>query len=295
MKLENNGLNNMEISIIIICSNERGLLKYCLRSLAEFSPTVPYEIIIVENASHDGSQQLLKKLTADHRDLLTQQLPLKVIYNRKSKGYTVNNNLGLKQASGKYVVLLNADIFFVDHALDKMYRYLEDHPTVGLLAPRLLNPDWTTQVNIHKFPTLLIPPYRRTLLGKTPWGKKSLDDYDLINEGVNQPYLIDWAITSAVMIRKKSLEQIGLLDERFFLYFPDVDLCRRLWQNNWPVAYLPTAALVHLHRRESAEILGLRSLFKFATRIHIIDWVKYLFKYHLTARPSSALYQQKKR
>src|SRR3989344_4418041 len=103
----------MEISLIIIGTNERGLLKYCLRGLKRFPPSIPFEVIVVDNASRDGTQEMLQGwLDASP----SEKLPLKVISNRKNLGYTAANNLALQQAQGKYVALLNADIFLLPEA-----------------------------------------------------------------------------------------------------------------------------------------------------------------------------------
>ncbi|MFA6428389.1 MAG: glycosyltransferase family 2 protein [Candidatus Buchananbacteria bacterium] len=283
----------MDLSIITLTNNERGLLKYFLRSLAEHPPKHSFEVIVVDNGSSDGSKKLLQELTAATRNsLLPQPLPLKVIYHDKNYGYVKGNNAGLKQAQGKYVVLFNVDIFLFDNSIDQLYDYLEANPQVGLVAPHLLNPDHTVQNSVFKFPNLLIPPYRRTILGKTPWGKKALAKYNLLQPNSIKPYPVDWTMSSAVMIRKSCLEKIGLIDERFFLYFQEIDLCRRLWENGFAVMIYPLAKFIHLHRRESADSFGLLSLKQRYTRIHIIDWLKYLGKYGKTVKPTSQFYRQ---
>ncbi|HEX9664315.1 MAG TPA: hypothetical protein VGA49_00685, partial [Patescibacteria group bacterium] len=137
----------------------------------------------------------------------------------------------------------------------------------------------TVQQSCLNFPSLLTPIYSRTILGRFGRGKKILADYRMQQFDHNQTREVDWVISSCMLIRKDFLDKHGLLDERFFVYFSDVDLCRRCWQNNYQVAYFCDTNIIHYYHRESAENQGLKVFFSPITRIHIKDWLKYLIKY----------------
>jgi len=259
----------MEISIVILNYKSRGLLKQCLKAIKLISLNITYEIIVVDNASGDGSVQMVK-----------QDFPqVKIIKNSQNQGYAAGNNLGIKQAQGKFILVLNPDITVLDRAIEKMYHYMEEHQQVGILGPKLINPDGSTQMSCRTFPTFRIIVYRRTPLGKLPGAQKLLKKHLMVDFNHQQIRDVDWMLGACYLIRKEYLNQVGLFDERFFLYFEDVDLCRRFWQANYKVVYFPQVEMVHYHKRQSAINPGLKGVFGYATRVHINSGIKYFFKY----------------
>lgn len=272
----------MELAIVILNYNTRGLLKYCLRGIAKFPPSLPYEIIVVDNGSRDGSAQMVKEeFLSGEKSLLSQKIPVKLRELPKNTGHAKGNNLGIKASIAPFIFLMNTDILFLDNSLDKLCHHLKNNPRLGAVAPQLLNPDKTIQFSAFHFPKFYIPLLRRTTLGKTKWGKRELDNYVLADWDHRSIKEIDWAMSSALLLRRQALEQVGLFDERFFVYMADLDLCRRLKQAGWQIYYLPEAKFIHYYRRESAEVFGLRSLLQLITRIHLKDWFKYLLKWGL--------------
>jgi len=227
------------------------------------------ETIVVDNASHDGSIEMVR-----------QQFPtVTAVASTVNNGFAAGMNLGLSRASGDYLLLLNTDIAILGNALTTMATYLDQHPDVGLVGPRLLNPDGSVQSSCRRFPSIRAIIYRRTPLGIFPKAKHELRRFLMLESDhtVNQP--VDWLLGACMMVRRSAVEKVGALDERFFLYFEDVDWCRRFWQAGWGVHYVADAELVHYHQRASAEHPGFHGALSYATRIHIQSGYKYFTKY----------------
>ena len=255
----------MEISIIINNYNTGGLLKQCIRGIKKFPPSVEYEIIVVDNNSFDGSAKMVAENFPDVR----------LIAAKENLGHHKGNNLGIKNSSGKYVVIVNTDIAILDNAFDRMYRFMESYSDCALVGPRLKNPDGSTQMSCMRFPTRLTPIYRRTFLGKMPWAKKELSTYLMYEFNHNETREVDWILGACQMVRKSAIEKAGYLDEKLFLYFGDVAWCKSFWKAGYKVIYFPEVAIIHYHKRESANSGILSKIFW----IHIIDWFKFLNKY----------------
>jgi len=335
----------MDISVIILNYKSKGLTLNCVRSIRESdfkkSPqlllrqsyggqaplslaeagqargVIKYEIIVVDNNSGDSIGEILN----------WQYPEVKFIQNERNIGMGAGNNVGIKRAKGKYVVIANPDILVSRNALRKMYDFMEENKDVGVAGPRQFNPDRTVQDSCYRWHGLFTPVYRRTPLGKFKFAKKDLDrflmkDVDLsmsnIREDINDknpsnPSLIkggvisnppsplaprlprcgggrgggyqggamevDWLLGSFLFCRAEALRQVGMFDERFFLYFEDTDLCRRFWQKNWKVVYFPEAEVIHNHTRSSAQEPWYKFLVSAPARSHIASWIKYLKKW----------------
>jgi hypothetical protein len=262
----------MDLSIVIVNYNTRGLLKYCLKNILELNLPFDFEIIVVDNNSQDSSVEIMKSL------YLTNP-KIRLIESKQNLGYSAGNNLAIKKAKGKYLFIFNPDIKPLPGSIDKLYDFMEQHPQVGLAGPKLINADGSLQYSCFRFPKFLIPVFRRTPLGRLPFARKKIDWYLMKNWDHNETKPVDWLLGSALVVRKDALERVGLFDERFYLYFSDVDWAKRFWLNDYQVYYVAPAQVIHLHRRESADTNWLESLFDKVTRIHIKEWLKYFWKY----------------
>jgi GT2 family glycosyltransferase len=268
----------LDLSIIIVNYREPGFLRQCLNGIQQAKLKLRYEVIVVDNASGDRSVSMVQ----DHFPMVT------LLPQAKNLGFPVGNNIGLRASSGRYVLLLNPDIAVFTGVLEQLVAYLDKHPDVGIVAPKLLNPNQSIQASCYRFPTPMVPILRRTPLGRLPWAKKILRDYMLLDWDHNQDRPVEWVLGSCMMVRQEAFAQVGLMDERFFMYFEDVDWCRRFWQAGWKVVYLPTVAMVHYHQRMSAESPGLNGVFQKLTRIHIQSGFKYFRKYWRQPNPRLA-------
>jgi len=280
----------MDLSIVILNYKQMGLVKQCLKGIVTTQPKLDYELIVVDNNSGDGCLAMVKKLFKSEIEeaKIQPELPLskplkippiKTIQAKVNDGFATGNNLGIKQSSGKYIMIINPDIAVVPGALEKMTNFMDDNPQVGIIGPKLINPDGSVQYSCRRFPNFLMPLYRRSAFGKLPFAKNAVDYYLMkdFNHEANQE--IDWLFGACLLIRKSVLGKIGLFDERFFMYFEDLDLCRRVWQEGFKVVYFGGTEMVHYHQRLSAEKSGIFGIFSRGGRIHIASGIKYFAKY----------------
>ncbi|MBI4281224.1 glycosyltransferase family 2 protein [Candidatus Uhrbacteria bacterium] len=257
------------VSIVIVNYNTKGLLKYCLRGIAVAKLSFVYEVLVVDNASSDGSSDMVRRLFPDVR----------LFPEATNRGFAHGNNIGIAHAHGRYVLIMNPDIVVRSGALETLADFLERHPHVAVAGPRLTNPDGSLQYSCFHFPDLFIPFYRRTLFGRLPFARRAIAQYCMTSANHAKAQTVDWLLGATIMIRKSAIDAVGLMDERFFLYFEDVDWCRRFWKEGHEVWYVPEASLTHFHQRESAEVTGIATMFSKAARAHIVSYVKYFWKW----------------
>lgn len=264
----------MDISIIILNYKTRGLVRQCLKGIDIARPNLEYEIIVVDNDSGDGTAEMV-----------SQSFPqVKFVKSPANVGFAAGNNFGIRKARGRYIMILNPDITITPGSLEKMLSYMETNMAVGLVAPQLLNPDKTIQNSCYHFPSLGVPIYRRTPLGKTERGRRILKWYLMNDWNHNETREVDWCLGACLMARRSAIEQVGFLDQRYFMYFEDADWCRRFWQAGFKVVYLPEAKMVHYHIRQSADVPWFLGFFQKISRIHMASAIKYFWKFR--GRPS---------
>ncbi len=258
-----------DVSIIILNFKSRGLLRQCLRGISTSGDRVQKQVIVVDNASNDGSVEMIEH---DFPDVTFVASPV-------NGGFAAGMNLGLHRATGRYVVLLNPDIAIMDKPIDRLVAFMDQHPRVGLAGPKLLNPDGTVQDSCYRFHRTLTPLYRRSPLGKLPGIRKHLREFVMSDFDHKESRPVDWLLGAFLIMRAETYKMVGPMDDRFFLYFEDVDWCRRTWAAGWEVWYVAEVECVHYHKRESAEHPGFRGLFAYPTQIHIKSWWRYISKY----------------
>ncbi len=257
------------LSIIIVNYFSGLLTKACIQSLRRSGLTEPHEIFVVDNASRD-----------DSREVLTSEVEgIRTAFSPTNLGFAKAVNLGLKETTGEFVLLLNPDIIVLKDALAQLLRFMHAHPRVGIAAGQLVNPNGTTQESALRFYSPLTILYRRTSFGRLPRGKQHLDRIFLREANLTIPRPVDWVIGACMCVRRSAIGEVGPMDERFFLYFEDMDWCRRFWEHRWEVWYVPTARFAHYHKRESAQEQGLLTLFHPVARTHIASGCKYFWKY----------------
>ncbi|MDX9892950.1 MAG: glycosyltransferase family 2 protein [Patescibacteria group bacterium] len=279
----------MKLSIIILNYKQQGLVKQCLKGIVTAQPQLDYEIIVVDNNSEDDTLAMVVSLF-EPKDETKSQLalpivdklkipPIKAIQSGINGGFAAGNNLGIAQAAGEYIMILNPDIAILPESLERMVEFMDAHKDVGMIGPRLINPDGTVQYSCRRFPNFITPLLRRTFFGKLPTGKKSVEWYLMKDFDHLSNRQVDWLFGACLLVRKTLINSIGKFDERFFMYFEDLDLCRRIWQVGSKVVYFSEVELVHYHQRLSAERSGVLGIFTKGGRVHLISGVKYFLKY----------------
>lgn len=218
-----------DLSICIVNWNTRDLLIQCLTSVVQGTEGVDYETVIVDNASTDGSVLALQEGFPQ----------VKLIVNSSNLGFAKAANQAIMESKGRYVLLLNPDTRPLDNAIGKMIRFMEERPEAGAMGPRLVLPDGRPQPYSFGCDPTLGYLLRRGL--NLLLRKGYLHDW-----GTDEVQEVDWLSGASLMLRRRALEETGLLDENFFLYFEDNDLCLRLRQKGWKVYFNPMVQVVHL-------------------------------------------------
>ncbi len=262
----------MDLSVIILSYKMKRLVRNCLRTWYEAGIDIPHELIVVDNDSNDGIEELVKAEFPE----------VKYLQTKKNLGMGGGNNVGIKAANGRYVLILNPDIYVTKSAIENMYRYLQANPQVGLVAPRLVNPDKSLQYTCYRWYGWLTPLWRRfSFAERFNSVRKHLDDFLMKDFDHTTIKEVDWVQGSCFIMPKRIFTQVGGFDESFFMYFEDTDLCRRLWNNNLKVVYFGTEAVIHLHGKMSNG--GLLKVFTNPlTRQHIKSWIKFEIKHRRT-------------
>lgn len=220
------------LSIIIVAWNTRDLLAACLASLAAFPPEAAHEIIVVDNASGDGSAAMVQ------RDFPHVHL----IENPTNAGFAAANNQALAVCQGRYVLLLNSDAEATAGALDALVNFMERHPQAGAAAPTLVNPDGSFQASHARFPTLVSEFLLITRLARWIIGPYAPSPRPRPRDAAHPA---DWVAGAALLVRRAAIEQVGGLDAGYFMYSEETDWCWRLWQHNWQVWRLPEVKVIH--------------------------------------------------
>jgi len=278
----------LELSIIILNYKQKGLVKQCVRGILTSQPDLDYEIIVVDNNSNDGCLAAVEQLFSDFKSVtgtttasfITTKLPkLITIQSDNNGGFAVGNNLGLAKAQGQYLLVLNPDIAIIPGVLEKMVNFMKQNSRVGVVSPKLINPDGSVQLSCRRFPDWRLPFYKRSVLGKLSWGRAATAKYLMVDFNHTETTAVDWLFGACLMLRRELVEKIGMFDQRFFMYFEDLDLCRRAWHAGFYVYYFTAAEVVHYHQRLSAQRAGIFGLLKPAGRIHLMSGIKYFAKY----------------
>lgn len=225
-----------ELSIIIVNYNVKAFLQNCLLSIKKATEKIDSEIIVVDNASDDGSIELIKKNFTD----------VNLIESKTNLGFSKANNLGLKISQGKFICLINPDTIVEENTFKVMIDFMEDHPEVGLAGCRILNPDGTFQLACRRsFPTPWVAFTKIIGLSKLFPKSKLFARYNLTYLDENQSYEVDAVSGSFMFLRREVYEKIGGLDETFFMYGEDLDYCYRVKQAGYKVYYVHSTQIIH--------------------------------------------------
>lgn len=236
---------DFELSITICSWNTVEDLRACLASLRAEALAVPgFEVIVVDNASADGSPDMVAAEFPEFT-LLRQDVNL---------GFTGGHNLAISRRKGRHVALLNSDTVVHPGAVRTVLDYMAAHPEVGVVGPKLLNPDGSLQYSCRKFPDPLAAAFRNTFLGRWFPQNKYVRDYLMTDVGHDQTREVDWVSGAAMFIRGDLVDTIGGLDDGYFMYCEDTDFCKRTWEAGYKVVYVPEAVVTHAIGRSTDRV-----------------------------------------
>jgi GT2 family glycosyltransferase len=230
----------LQLSVVIVNWNTRELLANCLESIYNSPPPFSFDVIVVDNASSDGSADMV-------RNLFPQ---VKLLQNQENAGFARATNQGIGLAEAKYTLLLNPDTIVLPGALQELVGFMEDYPEVGASGSRVLNPDGSLQTSCYVTPTLgreLIRLFHLEAI--FPGSAYRMDRWE-----TNVPRQVEIIQGDCLLLRKAALDQVGLLDERYFIYSEDVDLCYRLQQASWVLYWVPQAQVIHYGGQSTRQV-----------------------------------------
>lgn len=234
------------ISIVIVNYRTPDDLLRLITSLKAHPPAGAWEALVVDNASGDDSPA---RLRAAHPDVTLIESP-------RNTGFAGGVNLGLAAARGEWLLILNPDIEIRPGSVDALRGFMERHPRAGLGAARLVNPDGSLQHTCRTYYTFWTILLRRTFLGRLFPNSRAIREHLMLDYDHATPRGVDWVAGACMMVRRRALEEVGPMDERYFMYFEDVDWCARMHRRGWQVWYVPEAEMVHGYRRASAAGFG---------------------------------------
>lgn len=248
------------------------LLRLCLQALyrelkgVDFS----YEVIVADSETEEDTELIMR-----------EEFPQARFFPFMANvGFKTLFNISLEEAKGKYVFLINSDILIERKTLPVLMQYLEEHPDTKLVGPKQMNFNGTLQLSCFRYYQPKTILYRRTWLGKLPFGKTHLNWFLMSEYDHQSPRAVDWITGSAMLVLREAALKVGPMDDRFFMYMEDVDWCRRFWEEGYRVVYDPEALVYHYHAKGSARggIFGL--FFNKLTWWHIMSAYRYFMKYY---------------
>lgn len=246
-----------KLSIVIVSYNTKDVLKQCINSIKSIIKSVDYEIVIVDNNSTDDTKKYLKKI---------KNKKIKTIFNKENLGFAAGNNIGIKKSKSKYILLLNSDTYFKNDFLGKLLTWMENHKKAGIASCALKNKDGSVQGTGGYFPNLLrviswmlfiddIPLINRLVKPFHPHSPKSpfYKGDELFKKEKQQ----DWVTGAFFLLKKKVVDQVGWLDEKYFMYTEETDFCYRAKKKGWQVWLLPQWNITHLGGASSTASLSI--------------------------------------
>jgi hypothetical protein len=247
----------MDLSIVIVSYRTPEHLRRCLTGIAAHRSRASREVVVVDNHSGDGSAGIARSFAG-----------AAVIETGDNLGFAGGVNRGLAAARGRYALILNPDIDVHPGSLDALVDFMDAHPQTGLAGPKLLNRDGTLQHSCRRFYTFRAILLRRTFLGKLFPNAQTLRRHLMLDYDHAEARPVDWVAGAAMIVRREALEDVGPLDDRYFLYFEDVDWCTRMQARGWLVQYVPDSVMTHHWQRASA-VTG------FSARTHLRSGLKF--------------------
>ncbi len=225
-----------DVSIVIVSFNTRDMTRDCINCVIRNASNVTYEIIAVDNASKDGSADMIEREFPD----------IKLIRLHENMGFAGGNRPGMKAAAGRYILLLNSDAFIEEETLKKTITYMDKNPETGILGCKLVNTDRTMQPSARMLPGPLNKLLTMSGLSDRYSKSRFFGRVDFSWWDHSTPKSVGWVVGAFFLIRRETMEDIGYLDDRYFLYFEEVDYCLTAKRSGWDVVFYPYTEVIHL-------------------------------------------------
>ncbi|HBL39629.1 TPA: hypothetical protein DDZ10_03065 [Candidatus Uhrbacteria bacterium] len=268
----------LDLSIQIVHYNTPELLKETLRFIRSAAPRLSYEILVVDN---HPSARLSPSFAAEFPDVRFLSAP-------RHLGFGGGQNFASRYARGRQILIFNPDIFVSYGDLETLTAFLDAHPDIGILGAQLRNPDGTLQDSCYRFDHPFVKILRRTPLRRLPPVMRLIDRHLMRDHARDRIMDVDWLMGACLLLRRNVFTDLGGFDERFVMYFEDMDLCRRIWERGMRVVYHPGVSMIHYHRREGAQGPLLFQVFVRANRLHLVSYLRYVKKYFRVPHPRRA-------
>lgn len=248
-----------DISFIIVSWNVRELLKRALQAMLDDTRAEKIEIIVVDNASRDGTVEMLRENFPNAR----------VIANAENVGFTRGNNQALQIAQGRYLFLVNPDTEIQRGAARALIEFMDApaNARVGIVGPQLVYPNGAIQSSRRRFPKFSTALFESTKLEQWFPRNRQIAEYRLQNTDDNAIQDVDWVVGAAMFVRRAVHEQIGGLDERFFMYSEELDWCKRTKDAGWRVVYFPNARVLHHEAKSSDQVRAQRDIYFHSSKV----------------------------
>jgi GT2 family glycosyltransferase len=236
-----------DVSVVIVSLNTRDILRECLQSIERESGGLRVEVLVVDNHSHDGSQEMVER----------EFTGVCLIRSEVNLGFGAANNLAFKAARGRYVVLLNSDAFLCPNSLRLAVEHMDRQPNTGLGGGRLVGRDFSWQPSARMFPCILTDLFVLTGLAQKYPKSRLFGRFDRTWADPMTPAEVDWVPGAFSIIRSEVLAEVGPFDPDFFLYSEEVDLCRRIKKAGYSIRYWPDIVVIHVGGESSRQMKSL--------------------------------------
>lgn len=228
-------MDTCQLSINIVNYNNSQFLTNCIKSIYEYTRKINFTILVIDNASTDNSIELIKN----------KFLALKIIKNDNNIGFAKAHNIGIKLTEAKYILILNPDTLFIDASIERMVDFMDKHADTGIVGPKILNPDKSPQHTGITYPNNLNLLFETFFLDRIFPDSRLFGRHKKIYEFSKENADVDYMQGSCLMTKKEVIEDIGLLDERFFMYFEETDFCYRAKKKGWKISRLQNCSAIH--------------------------------------------------
>ena len=254
----------VDVSVVIVNHNHRPVIEKCFESLYSLPDHASFETILIDNTCRDGVSEWV-----------AENYPrAEIRRNTVRRGFAANANTGMRELRrGRYALLLNPDVICLPGLLDRMVEFMDNEPRAAIAAPKLSHPDGTPEPNCRRFPTPGILAARALRIDKF-WQSPDMQRYLMVkgelSSATQSATQVDWVTGAALVARRSAVESVGFMDERYFLYWEDLDWCYRMRRTGWRIYRVPQARAIHRARRQ-----GVRQLFGRAQRAQLFGAIRF--------------------